>query len=107
MGSFNQGHQSKHATYNFFVLIFSLSQISCQSDSEQCVTCGNRVDFCVGKLSLLPLTRSMETASHQRVKKFRVPRNRRRNSIAIQYITVESGTCCWKTCDRNQNCDTF
>merc|ERR1719270_681770 len=90
-----------------FVLAFFIIQISCQSSTEQCLTCGNRQEFCEGKLSLLPLSRSMETASYQRVKRFRIPRNRHRNGIAIHYITVESGTCCWRTCDRYQNCDTF
>ena len=36
-----------------------------------------------------------------------IHRNRRRNHVEVEYISVSEGTCCWETCDRHGNCDTL
>ena len=36
-----------------------------------------------------------------------IVRNRRRNRVEVEYISVSEGTCCWETCDRHKNCDTL
>ena len=36
-----------------------------------------------------------------------IRRNRNGNRKAIAFISVSEGTCCWETCDRNNNCDSL
>ena len=47
-----------------------------------------------------------EKLSSENKNKWTIKRNKRKDRVKISYISVK-GNCCWKTCDRNGNCDNF
>ena len=78
------------------------------ASAEHSILSGNRNwNFCHGKITLIPLPRIFEKPANQVEKIMIIGRNRRRNKVEVEYLSVSEGTCCWETCDRHRICDTL
>ena len=87
-----------------FVFDFSLWIAS----AEHSILSGNsNWNSCYGKITLIPLPRIFEKPANQVEKRMIIGRNRRRNKVEVEYLSVSEGTCCWETCDRHRICDTL
>jgi len=71
---------------------------------------GQNEFFCEGAIQLTPRlgSRKFEKTAEKRSKRFKIKKNRRgsRRRHRVRYASV-SGTCCWKMCDANGECDEF
>ena len=58
------------------------------------------------KILIMPLI--FRKTAEKRSKRFKIKKNRRgsRRRHRVRYASV-SGTCCWKMCDANGECDEF
>merc|ERR1712079_977874 len=67
---------------------------------------------CEGQLKIIPsrkfrnLRTEYKKLPSESKNKWSIMRNKRKDKVKIDYISIK-GNCCWKTCDRNLNCDTY
>merc|ERR1712228_356151 len=67
---------------------------------------------CEGQLKIIPSRkfRNLRTEYKKLLSesktKWSIMRNKRKDKVKIDYVSIK-GNCCWKTCDRNLNCDTY
>ena len=64
-------------------------------------------NFCYWKITLIPLPRMFEKPANQVEKRMIIGRNRMRNKVGVEYLSVSKGTCCWETCDCHRICRPF
>merc|ERR1712130_71314 len=67
---------------------------------------------CEGQLNIIPsrkfryLRTEYKKVPSESKNKWSIMRNKRKDKVKIDYVSIK-GNCCWKTCDRNLNCDTY
>merc|ERR1712130_128238 len=67
---------------------------------------------CEGQLKIIPsrkfrnLRTEYKKLPSESKNKWSIMRNKRKDKVKIDYVSIK-GNCCWKTCDRNLNCETY